>query len=93
MPEGHSDADLHKGLLAQLRTFLTELGRDFCFVGSEVPLQVGQRDFALDLLLFHQGLKRPVAIDLKVGRFEPDCLGKLSFCLEALDRVEKICVP
>ncbi|MEG2816117.1 MAG: PDDEXK nuclease domain-containing protein [Comamonas sp.] len=86
LPDGHSEADLHKGLLAQLRTFLTELGRDFCFVGSEVPLQVGQRDFALDLLFFHRGLNCLVAIELKVGRFEPEYLGKLSFYLEALDR-------
>lgn len=86
LPDGHSEADLHKGLLTQLRTFLTELGRDFCFVGSEVPLQVGQRDFALDLLFFHRGLNCLVAIELKVGRFEPEYLGKLSFYLEALDR-------
>lgn len=86
LAEGHSEADLHQGLLTQLRTFLTELGRDFCFVGSEVPLQVGQRDFALDLLFFHRGLNCLVAIELKVGRFEPEYLGKLSFYLEALDR-------
>jgi len=86
LPDGHSEADLHKGLLTQLRNFLTELGRDFCFVGSEVPLQVGQRDFALDLLFFHRGLNCLVAIELKVGRFEPEYLGKLSFYLEALDR-------
>jgi predicted nuclease of restriction endonuclease-like (RecB) superfamily len=48
---GHSEADLHSGLLSQLRTFLIELSRDFCFVGSEFPVQVGGRDFALDLLL------------------------------------------
>lgn len=86
LPEGHSEADLHRGLLHQLKAFLTELGRDFCFVGSEVPVQVGQRDFALDLLFFHRGLNCLVAIELKVGRFEPEYLGKLSFYLEALDR-------
>jgi predicted nuclease of restriction endonuclease-like (RecB) superfamily len=83
---GHSEADLHRGLLGQLRHFLIELGRDFCFVGSEFPLQVGGRDFALDLLFFHRGLNCLVAIELKVGRFEPEYLGKLSFYLEALDR-------
>jgi hypothetical protein len=62
------------------------LGRDFCFVGSEFPLQVGGRDFALDLLFFHRGLNCLVDIELKVGRFEPEYLGKLSFYLEALDR-------
>ena len=86
LPEPHSEADLHRGLLARLRDFLTELGRDFCFIGSESPLQVGGRDFALDLLFFHRGLNCLVAIELKVGRFEPEYLGKLSFYLEALDR-------
>ena len=86
LPADHSEADLHRGLLIQLRSFLIELGRDFCFVGSEFPVQVGGRDFALDLLFFHRGLNCLVAIELKVDRFEPEHLGKLNFYLEALDR-------
>jgi predicted nuclease of restriction endonuclease-like (RecB) superfamily len=86
LPHGHAEADLHRGLLQRLKDFLIELGRDFCFVGSEYPLQVGGRDFALDLLFFHRGLNCLVAIELKVGRFEPEYMGKLEFYLEALDR-------
>ena len=86
LPQGHAEADLHQGLLRRLKEFLIELGRDFCFVGSEYPLQVGGRDFALDLLFFHRGLNCLVAIELKIGRFEPEYLGKLGFYLEALDR-------
>jgi predicted nuclease of restriction endonuclease-like (RecB) superfamily len=86
LPEGHDESDLHKGLLHRLKEFLIELGRDFCFVGSEFPVQVGKRDFALDLLFFHRGLNCLVAIELKVGRFEPEYIGKLGFYLEALDR-------
>lgn len=86
LPGSHAEADLQQGLLARLKDFLIELGRDFCFVGSEYPLQVGGRDFALDLLFFHRGLNCLVAIELKVGRFEPEYLGKLGFYLEALDR-------
>ncbi len=89
LPAGHAEADLHQGLLQRLKEFLIELGRDFCFVGSEYPLQVGGRDFALDLLFFHRGLNCLVAIELKVGRFEPEYLGKLDFYLEALDRDER----
>jgi predicted nuclease of restriction endonuclease-like (RecB) superfamily len=54
LPEGHAETDLHRGLLARLKDFLIELGRDFCFVGSQYPVQVGGRDFALDLLFFHR---------------------------------------
>jgi predicted nuclease of restriction endonuclease-like (RecB) superfamily len=86
LPLVHAEADLHRGLLDKLKDFLIELGRDFCFVDSEYPLQVGDRDFALDLLFFHRGLNALVAIELKVGRFEPEYLGKLNFYLEALDR-------
>jgi predicted nuclease of restriction endonuclease-like (RecB) superfamily len=89
LPGSHAEVDLHQGLLARLKHFLIELGRDFCFVGSEYPLQVGGRDFALDLLFFHRGLNCLVAIELKVGRFEPEYLGKLGFYLEALDRNER----
>ena len=86
LPASHAEADLHRGLLHKLKNFLIELGRDFCFVGSEYPLQVGNRDFALDLLFFHRGLNCLVAIELKVSEFEPEFLGKLDFYLEALDR-------
>ena len=89
LPSGHAESDLHQGLLTRLKDFLIELGRDFCFVGSEYPLQVGGRDFALDLLFFHRELNCLVAIELKVGRFEPEYLGKLSFYLEALDCDER----
>jgi predicted nuclease of restriction endonuclease-like (RecB) superfamily len=86
LPEDHSEADLHHSLLRRLADFIREMGRDFCFVGSEYALQVGNRDFALDLLFFHRGLNCLVAIELKIDRFEPEHLGKLEFYLEALDR-------
>jgi len=86
LPEGHHETDLHKSLLRNLTRFLAELGRDFCFVGSEVPVQVGNRDFALDLLFFHRGLSCLVAVELKIDEFQPEYLGKLEFYLEALDR-------
>jgi predicted nuclease of restriction endonuclease-like (RecB) superfamily len=86
LPSEHSEADLHHSLLRNLGRFLTELGRDFCYVGSEYPVQVGGQDFALDLLFFHRGLNCLLAIELKVTAFQPEHLGKLNFYLEALDR-------
>lgn len=86
LPPDHSEADLQRGLVEQLKTFLIELGRDFCYVGSQYPVQVGRRDFALDLLFFNRALNCLVAIELKVVEFEPEHLGKLQFYLEALDR-------
>lgn len=86
MPDAYNESDLQKALVSSLKSFLFELGRDFCFIGSEYPIQVGKRDFSLDLLFFHRGLNCLVAFELKVGRFEPEHLGKLCFYLEALDR-------
>jgi predicted nuclease of restriction endonuclease-like (RecB) superfamily len=59
-----------------LGRFLIELGRDFCFVGSEFPVQVGGQDFALDLLFFHRGLNCLVAIELKVDRLRARAPGQ-----------------
>ncbi len=84
--DGHSEADLHGALLRNLGRFITELGRDFCFVGSEYPVQVGNQDFAIDLVFFHRALQCLVAFELKVERFKPADLGQLSFYVEALDR-------
>jgi len=86
LPDGHSEDDLHSALLRNLGRFITELGRDFCFVGSEYPVQVGNQDFAIDLVFFHRGLSCLVAFELKVRKFEPADLGQLSFYVEALDR-------
>ena len=62
------------------------MGRDFCFIGEEFQVQVGGKDFYIDLLFFHRGLSCLVAFELKINDFKPEHLGKLSFYLEALDR-------
>jgi len=86
LPEPHSESDLKKGLLAQMKQFILELGKDFLFVGEEFKVQVGNRDFFIDLMFYHRGLQCLVAIELKTGRFEPEYIGKLNLYLEALDR-------
>lgn len=86
LPSVHSESDLHAALLQNMSHFLRELGREFCYIGSQIPLQVGGQDFALDLLFFHRSLNCLVAIELKAVQFEPEHLGKLNFYLEVLDR-------
>jgi predicted nuclease of restriction endonuclease-like (RecB) superfamily len=86
LPDPHSEHDLQRALVANLRRFLLELGGDFTFVGQAFRLQVGGRDFFIDLLFFHRGLNCLVAFELKVEEFQPEHLGKLEFYLEALDR-------
>jgi predicted nuclease of restriction endonuclease-like (RecB) superfamily len=86
LPQSHSEGDLQRGLIENLKKFLIELGRDFCYVGSQYALQVGGRDFFLDLLFFNRALNCLVAFELKIDEFQPEHLGKLEFYLEALDR-------
>jgi len=86
LPQNHSERDLQKSLVANLKKFLIELGPNFCFAGEELRLSVGGQDFYLDLLFYHRGLQCLVAFDLKITKFEPEHLGKLEFYLEALDR-------
>lgn len=86
LPEPYSENDLQKELVKQIKHFITELGKDFLFVGEEYRMQVGNKDYRLDLLFYHRELQCLVAIELKTTDFEPEHLSKLNFYLEALDR-------
>jgi predicted nuclease of restriction endonuclease-like (RecB) superfamily len=86
LPPSHSENDLKTALILYLKDFILELGRDFCFLGQEYRLQVGNTDFFIDLLFYHRELQSLVAFELKVDKFKPEHLGQLEFYLEALDR-------
>jgi len=86
LPEQHNESDFQKALIGRLKQFILELGRDFIFMGEEYHLQVGKRDFYIDLLFFHREMQCLVGFELKIQEFEPEHLGKLNFYLEALDR-------
>lgn len=86
LPEPHSESDLQRGLVRQMKNFILELGKDFLFIGEEYKLQVGNSDFYIDLLFYHRGLQCLVVFELKADKFKPDHLGQLNFYLEALDR-------
>ena len=86
LPETHKEKDLRKAIVDNLKSFILEFGKDFTFIGQEYRVQVGNRDFFIDLLFFNRELHCLVAIELKIGEFEPEHLGKMDFYLEALDR-------
>ncbi|MEE9167747.1 MAG: PDDEXK nuclease domain-containing protein [Candidatus Neomarinimicrobiota bacterium] len=85
LSEKATERDLERGLLAHLREFLLELGVGFSFVGSQYHLEVGDQDFYIDLLFYHLRLRCFVVIDLKIGKFKPEYVGKMSFYLSAVD--------
>jgi len=86
IPESHKEKELRKSIVANIRDFILEFGRDFTFVGEEYRVQVGNKDFHIDLLFYNRGLSCLVAIELKATDFKPEHLGQLEFYLEALDR-------
>ena len=79
------ERDLSRALTDNLARFLRELGTGFAFVGAEVPIKSGESEFFLDLLFYHCKLHRYVMFELKLGRFEPEYVGKLNFYVQLVD--------
>lgn len=86
MGEEHSERELERALIARIEHFLREMGAMFAFMGSQFRLEVEGDSYFIDLLLFHRRLRCLVAIDLKIGTFKPEFVGKMQFYLTALDR-------
>ena len=84
--EEHSERELERALIARIEDFLRAMGGMFAFMGSQYRLEVDGKEFFIDLLLFHRRLRCLVAIELKVGEFLPEFVGKVQFYLAALDR-------
>lgn len=81
----HTERELETALIDHVTQFLLELGAGFAYIGRQVPLQVGERDFFLDLLFYHARLHCYVVVELKAVDFEPEFAGKLNFYLKAVD--------
>jgi predicted nuclease of restriction endonuclease-like (RecB) superfamily len=81
----HSERELEQGLIQHITQFLLELGAGFAYIGRQVPLQVGERDFFIDLLFYHTSLHCYVVVELKTVDFEPEHAGKLNFYIKAVD--------
>ena len=86
LPNEFSEKDLKKSIIKNLKDFILEIGRDFTFIGDEYRVQVGNRDYFIDLLFYSRQLSCLVAFELKLGEFIPEYIGKMNLYLEALDR-------
>lgn len=84
------ELDIEKQLTDHITKFLLELGKGFAFIGRQYPLQVGEKDYRLDLLFYHIRLRCFVVIDLKVVEFEPEFAGKMNFYLSVVDDQIKV---
>ena len=83
--ERHGERELERALILRIEDFLRAMGGMFTFMGSQYRLEVEGEEYFIDLLLFHRRLRALVAVELKVGKFQPEFVGKMQFYLAALD--------
>lgn len=83
------ERELEARLIERLRDFILELGYGFCWIGQQYRLTLGTREYFVDLLFYHRFLRSLVALELKVGPFEPEYAGKMDFYLNLLNENER----
>lgn len=89
LPVKYKESKLRKKIIAHMKDFILEMGKDFLFIDEEHRLTVGGKTFKVDLLFYHRLLQCMVAVELKTDEFQPKDLGQLEFYLEALDQEER----
>ncbi len=89
LSDRYIEKDLEDAIMRELEQFLLELGIGFCFLARQKRIIIDSKDFHLDLLFFHRGLKRLVAIELKLGDFKPEHKGQMELYLRWLDKYER----
>jgi predicted nuclease of restriction endonuclease-like (RecB) superfamily len=89
LADEHSENELEQAMLAKINRFLIEMGGVFAFMGNQFRLEVDGEEYFIDLLLYHRRLKCMVAIELKIGKFIPEYVGKMQFYLTTLDALVK----
>jgi len=90
LSDDHEERELEGAIIGNLRQFLAEMGANFAFLGSQYKLKVGQKEYFIDLLLYHRELRSLIAIELKIGEFQPEHKGKMEFYLTALNEQVKL---
>ena len=88
--ENYKERELERALIHKVEDFLREMGGLFAFVGSQFRLEIDGKEFFIDLLLYHRRLRCLVAVELKIGEFQPEYVGKMQFYLAALDDLVKM---
>jgi len=83
------ELELENRLIAKIRSFILELGKGFSFIGNQYRLEYNAKEYFVDMLFFHRGLRSLVAIELKIGSFKAEYVGKMNLYLSLLDRLEK----
>lgn len=89
LDDRYVERDVEDAIMRELEQFLLELGGGFSFIARQKRIPVGGEDYFLDLLFFHRGLKRLIAIELKLGDFKPADKGQMELYLRWLDKYDR----
>ena len=89
LPDSFSEKDLEGAIISQMQEFISEMGTDFAFLARQKRITIDATDYYIDLLFYHRGLRRLVAIDLKLGKFKPEHEGQMLLYLRYLNRNER----
>ncbi|WP_281309544.1 PDDEXK nuclease domain-containing protein [Flavobacterium flavigenum] len=87
--ENVKELELEKRLVEKIKSFVLELGKGFSFIGNQYRLEYNQKEYFVDMLFFHRGMQSLVAIELKIGSFKAEYVGKMNLYLSLLDKFEK----
>jgi len=90
LKEEYLERELENALISKIKALLLELGSNFCFVANQYRIEIDGEEFFIDILLYHRTLRCLIAIDLKIGNFKPEYVGKMQFYLSALDDLVRI---
>ena len=90
LAEEHSEYELEQAIIKNIRAFLMEFGTDFSFIGNQYRLEVDGKEYFIDLLLYNRRLQAMIAIELKIGEFQPEYKGKMEFYLNILNDTIKL---
>lgn len=83
------ELELEKRLTEKIKNFVLELGKGFSFIGNQHRLEYNDKEYFVDMLFFHRTLRSLVAIELKIGGFKAEYIGKMNLYLGLLDKLEK----
>jgi predicted nuclease of restriction endonuclease-like (RecB) superfamily len=89
LKDRYLEKDIEDAIMREMENFILELGVGFTFIARQKRIQVDNDDYYLDLLFYHRGLKRLVAIDLKLGDFKPGDKGQMELYLRWLAKYEQ----
>jgi predicted nuclease of restriction endonuclease-like (RecB) superfamily len=89
LKDRYIENDLEDAIMREMENFILELGVGFTFMARQKRIQIDNDDHYLDLLFYHRGLRRLVAIDLKLRDFQPGDKGQMEFYLRWLARYEQ----